>query len=231
MESTGLKPRPRSLLTLILAISLTACSSDSSDSSSETPPPESPPPSDPPPEADVPPLSATVVSLDDGHMVGAEHWSEGDTSTGGQGQPVGELECLESIPSGFHEHAHLSVFLNGEALAVPNHVGIVALSPTEECQYQLHTHNATGMLHMHAETPTSFTLGQFFAIWGEPLERDNVAGLMDMPVVVYITDDGADSASVYEGELGAIELISHREITFQIGTEITEIPQFTWTGP
>jgi hypothetical protein len=48
-------------------------------------------------------------------------------------------------------------------------------------------------------------------------------------VVVYITDNNV--VSQYTGDLAMIELLSHREITIQIGTPIAEIPRFNWTGP
>jgi hypothetical protein len=126
-------------------------------------------------------------------------------------------------------HAHLSIFLDGVALAIPRHIGIIELTPTSECHYPLHTHDASGMLHTHAATPTLFTLGQFFAIWGQPLQRSNVAGLSGLPVKVYVTDAGV--AREFTGDdLGSLQLLSHREITIQVGTAIAQIPQFTWTG-
>jgi hypothetical protein len=169
------------------------------------------------------------VSLDAGQALGAPHWPDADTSAGGLGQPVNGLECVSPSPIAYHVHSHLSVYLNGELLTIPQHIGIVEQTPTTECHYPLHTHNETGLVHIHAEVPTAFALGQFFDIWGHPLERDNVAGLMNLPVEVYITDD--DVVSLYDGDLRDIELESHREITLQIGTPIAEIPRYTWTGP
>jgi len=200
---------------------------------SSGPPPaqtaEQPPqPPQPPAPSTLPPLSATVVPLDDNHMVGVRHWDDGATSSGGQGQPVGALECLELLPQSFHVHAHLSIFLNGEALAIPRHIGIVQTS-SSECLYPTHTHDRTGLVHLEWEVPTTFTLGQFFSVWGQPLERNDVAGLMGMPVVVYVTDDDG-IVHEHTGDLAAVELRSHREITIQIGTPITEIPNFTWAG-
>lgn len=209
------------LSVLLLGFSLTGCDSGSSD----PPPPQTPAP---PPAPDVPPLAATAVSLDDGHTVGSAHWADSNTSDGGQGQPVGDLECVFPSPETYHVHTHLSVFMNGEAFAIPNAVGMVELSPTTECHYPLHTHNASGLIHVHAEAPTDFTLGEFFAIWGQPLEPDNVGGIVGIPAVVYITDDGV--VSEYTGDFSEIDLMSHREITIQVGTPITEIPNYVWSG-
>jgi len=220
MNHGFLRSAPRTLGLAVVAIVLLA-GCDASDRE----PPEEPPA---PLPATIPPLSPTVVSLDDHHTVGTVHWPDGNTPDGGQGLPVDGLACVAVSPVDYHVHTHLSIFLNGEALAVPAMVGIVAESPTTECHYPLHTHDATGLLHAHATTQTFFTLGQFFGIWGQPLQRDNIAGLVGLPVAVYVTDGGVVREST--GDLAALQILSHREITIQVGTPVASIPQFTWTG-
>jgi hypothetical protein len=183
----------------------------------------------PPPASTLPPLSATIVSLNDDHMMGVAHWSDGNTSAGAQGQAVGPLECLPSMPETYHVHAHLSIYLNGQALAIPAELGIVDQMSTTQCFYSLHTHDKSGKIHVEAAAPATFTLGQLFAIWGQPLESSNIAGLAGMPVAVYVTDNnGVVTQAV--GNWSDIELLSHREITIQVGTPITEIPNFAWSG-
>ena len=194
-----------------------------------TPPPAPPPPPPPPPPA-IPPLAAPV-SLDDNHQVGQVFWPSGPTATGALGQPLAGLTC-GNVPRGFHGHAHLSIILNGTALAIPPNIGIIGNSTNQAaCDYPLHTHDLSGRLHMHALTPTVFTLGQFFTLWGQTLSRTNIAGITSLPVVAYITDNNtASTTSVYDGDLAAIQLLPHRQVTIQIGSAITAIPNFTWTG-
>lgn len=218
--------RPQ-LFLVLLGVALAGCDSGSDDSGSSDPPALPAPPAPPPPT--LPPVSTTVVSLEDGHQVGATHWPLGNTSTGGQGQPIGSHECLVSQPAAYHVHTHLSIFLNGEALALPPRVGFVTGAPGGDCHYPLHTHDATGMIHVHGTAPALFTLGQFFQTWGHSLISSNVADLSGMPIVVYVTDNGVVTQNT--GDWSAIELTSHREITVQVGTAITEIPNFTWVGP
>jgi hypothetical protein len=128
----------------------------------------------------------------------------------------------------YHVHSHLSIFLNGEALAIPREIGILEPTPTTGCFYSLHTHDLSGRIHVEAAAPATFTLGQLFSIWGQPLSSTDIAGLSGMPVVVYVTDNGVVTQNT--GDWSTIELTSHREITIQIGTPITEIPNYTWTG-
>ena len=74
-----------------------------------------------------------------------------------------------------------------------------------------------------------FTLGEFFAIWNRPLEPDNVAGLTGKPIVVYVTDNNG-VVTLATGDWKEIELLSHREITIQVGTPIAHILNYTWSA-
>lgn len=66
----------------------------------------------------------------------------------------------------FHIHVRLSIFVNGQQREVPEGLGI-----RDGCLYWLHTHDASGLVHIEAPSPERFRLGQFFAIWGEPLSE------------------------------------------------------------
>jgi len=154
---------------------------------------------------------------------------DGDTTDGGQGQDVMGLSCANMVEN-YHVHFHLSIILNGDALAVPSHIGIVESSATSECFYSLHTHDDSGKVHVEAPAPRTFTLAQLFAIWGQPLARDNVAGMPGLPVKVFVVEDGATTATEFTGDIGSLDLASHRDITLQVGTSIAAIPTFTWFG-
>ncbi len=204
-------------------------SSDSPPAEATVPPPApTPAPPPPPPPDPVPPLSSVIVNLDDNHAVGIVHWSDGNTADGGQGQTVQGLECLSSMPETYHVHAHVSIFLDGVALAVPADIGIAPLQPSGRCFYAIHTHDLSGKIHVESAAPGLFTLGQLFAIWGQPLETTNVAGLTGKPIVVYSTEQA--TVTRVTGNWQDIELTSHKEITIQVGTPIAEIPNFTWSS-
>lgn len=223
----GLLRRLRPQLLLVLfAVSLAACGGGGGGSDNTPAPPA--PPAPPPPPAIIPPVSTTVINIEDGHTVGVVHWPEGNTSTGGQGQAMGTMQCLNSQPVTYHVHTQLSIFLNGEQLAIPSHAGFVE-GTSNDCHYPLHTHNWSGLVHVHGTAPATFTLGQFFQIWGQPLSSTDLAGLTGMPVRVFVTENGV--ATENTGDWTAIELTSRRHVTIQVGTDITEIPQYTWIGP
>jgi len=194
--------------------------------STPEPPPVSPPPPAPRP---LPPLSPIIRTLDENQRVGVAYWPAGATPEGGQGQMVGSYECFpKEPPDTYHVHTHLSIFLDGVMLSVPGQIGIVKQSATNNCFYTLHTHDSSGKIHIRAATTAMYTLGDFFDIWGMPLRPDNVAGFTGKPIVVYVTDQNGVVTEA-TGDWNDLELLSHREITIQVGTDIAEIPNFTWT--
>jgi hypothetical protein len=164
----------------------------------------------------------------DGTGIGTVVWPHGNTSSGGQGEPVQGLNC-GLMSTAYHVHAHLSIILNGEVLRVPANVGIVPRTETSnQCTYPTHTHDGTGKIHVEGPVPRRYTLGQFFAIWGQPLSYDNVAGLTGWTVVAYIAD--GSTVTQYTGDLAEIDLVSHREVTLQLGSPVSAIPNYTWSG-
>jgi len=60
-----------------------------------------------------------------------------------------------------HTHQHLDVFVDGERVIVPAGIGIGDgfISP-------LHTHDASGVIHVESTTIRSYSLAEFFAVWG-----------------------------------------------------------------
>jgi hypothetical protein len=206
------------------ALALAACGGGGGDDPAPQPQP-SPLPSPP----TVPPLSSPpLVKLDTQAVGTVAHWSSGDSATGGQGQTVDGFTCAAAIET-YHVHAHLSIFLNGDQLILPDHIGIPSPGGME-CTYSLHTHDQSGEIHIEAAAAGTFTLGNFFHIWGQPLDRTNIAGIVGLPITVYTVDEGNTTATEYTGDLVNIDLPAHRQITIQIGTAITTIPLYDFDG-
>ena len=67
-------------------------------------------------------------------------------------------------------------------MQVPQYIGF-APNLAGGCLYWIHTHDASGIIHIEApdiNPPQGgpYTLGMLFDIWGQPLDRNNVAGLI-----------------------------------------------------
>jgi hypothetical protein len=189
---------------------------------SSIPPPSVPAPS-PAPAPTTPPLSDTIQDISDGHAIGATRWPDPQTD----GTPIGRFTCVFNPPQALAFYAHLSILVNNEPQKVPLYLGASRQPPTH-CFYAIHTHNASGRIHVTPAAPGIFTLGELFQIWGQPLTNTNVAGITGLPVEIYVTDDGM-TTKVEDTDWPGIELLPHREITIELGTPLIEIPNFTWT--
>lgn len=172
---------------------------------------------------DPPPFDTTQIVLVFGGVVGTRYWPDGVTSTGGTGQPVDGIVCAAGMVQTYHVHAHVAIYKDGQMLAFPAQVGI-----TSQCDYETHTHDNTGIIHMETPNVKTFTLGKFFDLWGEPLTTTNVAGV-EGPLVVYINDNG--DVRRYMGDPRNIELTSLRDITLQVGSAIPTLPTYNWYEP
>jgi len=98
---------------------------------------------------------------------------------------LGGMSLAGMLPDFFslaeHIHVHLDVFVNGQSVQVPAGIGMVEpvdYGPVDSdfpgldvydsgigADAYLHTHNASGIIHVEAQTPQTFTLGQFFDEW------------------------------------------------------------------
>jgi hypothetical protein len=157
------------------------------------------------------------IQLIPGATIGRSVFPEGDTAQGGQGQAVDGISAgIETVT--YHVHAHLSLFVNGEQLAIPANIGILQNGNTFTF-YTLHCHDATGIIHVEAAAPATFTLSQFFDIWGEPLSSTGAAGHSGT-VTTFV--DGAP----FTGDPRTIELTAHRQITLEVGTPVITPPVY-----
>jgi hypothetical protein len=68
-----------------------------------------------------------------------------------------------------HIHAYVSIWYNGKRVEIPANIGIAGGKHAT-----MHTHDATGTVHMEGPADQRFKLGQFFTLWGVPLEGARV---------------------------------------------------------
>jgi len=140
------------------------------------------------------------------------------------GQTIDGIKCELSEKVAFHIHAHLAIFVNGKQRQVPFGIGIgpplrgqnSSAGPfvTEgSCFAWLHTHTADGIIHEEAPTKQSFTLGQFFALWGLKLSTTQV-GPAHGKVTALV------NGKVWNGRTSAIPLGDHSLIQLDVGTPL-----------
>jgi hypothetical protein len=129
-------------------------------------------------------------------------------STSGQasGATAGGVQCNSSEQLAYHIHAHLSVYVNGAARPIPAGIGI----NDNTCLYWLHTHDETGILHVESPTQRTYTLGQFFGIWNQPLSTSQV-GPATGDVTAFV------NGKRFTGDPKSIPLTAHAVIQLDVG--------------
>lgn len=98
------------------------------------------------------------------------------------GSPVDGITCDPSEGIVEHTHTHLVIYINGQQVQIPANIGIEnSLNPP--CLYWTHTHATTGVIHVESPVRKTYTLGNFFDIWGKqfsqlnyPLQADSSTG-------------------------------------------------------
>jgi hypothetical protein len=137
------------------------------------------------------------------------------------GQTIDGIKCDTTEKVAFHIHAHLAIFVNGKQKQVPYGIGIglplrgvnSAAGPfvtNGSCFAWLHTHAGDGIIHMEAPKQMSFTLGQFFDIWGQKLSSTQVGpGHGTVTALV--------GGKVVKGDPRNIKLKAHELIQLDVG--------------
>lgn len=100
------------------------------------------------------------------------------------------LSCTTDEQTKFHIHPHLAIVVNGATTTIPANIGI-----TLNCEHPLHTHDASGTIHVESPEQRNFTLSDFFAVWGEPFGKTQIFGYeADAGHEITMTVDGKPSA-------------------------------------
>ncbi|MHB8380341.1 MAG: hypothetical protein ACYDB2_10605 [Acidimicrobiales bacterium] len=134
----------------------------------------------------------------------------------------------------YHVHVHVAIYVNGHPERLPAGIGITkpfviqhyASGPfvdvgLYDCLYWLHTHVADGIIHVEAPTKQSFTLGQFFDVWGQPLGRNQV-GPAKGKVVVY------ENGKQLTGDPRLTPLTPHGDIQIDVGSPAVAFQPFSF---
>ena len=82
------------------------------------------------------------------------------------GAPIDGIRCDSMEGAVEHIHSHVQIFDRGQQIEIPANIGIPI---GDNCLYWLHTHSADGIAHIESPVKRTFTLGEFFDIWGPDL--------------------------------------------------------------
>jgi len=137
--------------------------------------------------------------------------------------PVDNVYCDQQEQTAFHIHAHLTMYINGQALPLPAQIGIAS---DQSCLYWLHTHDTTGVIHIEAPANHSFTLGNFLDEWSNQFSTLGYPPQLDQTGwQVYF------NGKLYNGDFHKIPLAAHTLITMAYNTShVTPDATYNWNG-
>jgi hypothetical protein len=128
--------------------------------------------------------------------------------------PISGLKCTSAAAARFG--VHLELFAARRVVLIPSGIGIAPPRRQEgayvragRCSYPLRTREPTGVIEVQATGRTK-TLGDLFAIWGQPLGASRMAGFHGR-VTAYLNGRRWPAAP------GAIPLAKHAQIVLEVG--------------
>jgi len=140
------------------------------------------------------------------------------------GETVNGISCDAMEGNRIHIHQHLSLMDHGKEVPIPNNVGRPLI---RQCLYWIHTHTPDGIIHIESPTMRTFTLGDFFTMWGKPLTRAQAASMKSgkgAPLKFWV------NGKPYTGDPRKIQLTAHADIVIQFGPPYSKPPAFTNWG-
>ncbi len=130
------------------------------------------------------------------------------------------LHALSREGLALHIHQHLDIVINGRVLnGLPPGIGIDAKG---KFIAELHTHDASGIIHVESPKVRTFTLGDFFDVWGLRFSSHCLGGYCSTKTKhIWVWVNGKRVRS----DPRKIVLESHQEIVVAYGTKAsTKVP-------
>ena len=144
---------------------------------------------------------------------------------------VDGIHCQTSEQLIFHIHAHLTMFINGTPRQLPAGIGIPGSRTVQSpqgpvaqggsCLYWLHTHAPDGIIHVESPIRRTYTLGNLFDEWGQPLGPSTLGPVTGHVVAIY-------NGQLYHGNPRDIPLISHAQIQLEVGKPLVAQQKITF---
>ena len=126
----------------------------------------------------------------------------------------------------YHIHTLVEIFVNGNPVHIPAGAGMPAGRLVEHlpggvwmdnalngCLYWLHVHTTDGIVHVEAPYKGTFTLGEFFDVWQQPLSTSQVGPARGRVV-------GFENGRQISGDPRALPLLNHAVIQLDVGSPV-----------
>ncbi len=159
-----------------------------------------------------------------GILTSDQPWTNNTTDLGARLAAIG----LPQPGGAMHIHSHLDILMNGTKVVVPADIGI---DQAQKLESSMHTHATDGVIHMEAATQATFTLGEFFDVWGVRFTSTCLGGSCnDSSQTLQLFVNGKP----YTGDPRALALHEHDEVFLAFGTQ-AQLPKpipstFDWAN-
>jgi hypothetical protein len=135
-----------------------------------------------------------------------------------EGQVVDSVPCLRDDLAANHFHVHIAIYADGEQVIVPAGLGVgrpwgenpPGFIATGGCFAWIHTHDTSGVVHVFTQIGKSYTLGQVFSVWGQPLSAGGALGFSG-PLAVLV------NGGPVEGDPRSVPLKNLENIVLELG--------------
>ena len=184
-----------------------------------------------------------------GHVVGLDNqFNPVDGNTDAfNGGPIDGSPCRPTMSNNYHVHVFVGIYVNGTAYAVPDAIGMFkpaaeqnGFTATAQCYYDVHTHDASGIVHVEAKDPqnvpitgTIYNSSQLFDEWGINVAANHFGpfnGTLKVITSGQTYRGGPGNGVIYRSTYGAwtgdpnkIPLYSHEVLFFEIGPNYPKV--------
>ncbi len=127
------------------------------------------------------------------------------------GKQIDGMQCATTQGSAQHQAAELDIYINGQRMTVPPGVGAPGT-----CFYPLRVKSgaANAIQVLSPSATQSYTLGEFFDVWGQPLSVSQVGGYTAnaQHKLVFEVFDPSGKLSTVTSDPRQIALVNHETI-------------------
>lgn len=143
-------------------------------------------------------------------------------------KPIDGLACTSTSGSATHLDTYVELYSNNQQQTVPTGIGIQA-----NCSYPLTVQpGQQNVITARASSAnTTYTLGQFFAIWGKPLSTTQAGQYQAASgaKVTFEVWDGKGNFQIYMGDPTKIQLQNHETIAILVNSPNAKpLPYSDW---
>lgn len=131
--------------------------------------------------------------------------------------PINGISCDSAMQNGYHIHIHLTIYINGKRVTIPQNIGIAA---DGSCFYWMHTHTDDGIIHIEAPQKLhNLALDDFLTIWHTGFANLNFPPELTLSTGWKIFVNGRPFADIVTSPLTTeVSLASHDIVTLEYGT-------------